>query len=161
MKSSTNQSTFAKFWNLETFLIRFGTVRLKWKTGFMEIFFHRSAPKFSYQSAFVPSKRLSVENWTLKSRTLTSPRSLDQCGGPWGSTGVELDGTVHDTGLSIIPTNANPPPSVCTSHQIYFAQGNDNLNSSLQTNYCAAYVNYISFLMACYITGCIQPELSG
>jgi hypothetical protein len=32
---STNQSTFAKFWNLKTFLIRFGTVRLKWKTGFM------------------------------------------------------------------------------------------------------------------------------
>jgi hypothetical protein len=31
---STNQSTFTKFWNLKTFLIRFGTVRLKWKTGF-------------------------------------------------------------------------------------------------------------------------------
>jgi hypothetical protein len=30
---STNQSTFTKFWNLKTFLIRFGTVRLKWKTG--------------------------------------------------------------------------------------------------------------------------------
>ena len=30
---STNQSTFTKFWNLKTFLIRIGTVRLKWKTG--------------------------------------------------------------------------------------------------------------------------------
>jgi hypothetical protein len=30
---STNQSTFTKFWNLKTFLIRFGTVHLKWKTG--------------------------------------------------------------------------------------------------------------------------------
>jgi hypothetical protein len=30
---STNQSTFTKFWNLKTFLVRFGTVRLKWKTG--------------------------------------------------------------------------------------------------------------------------------
>jgi hypothetical protein len=30
---STNQSTFTKFWNLKTFLIRFGMVRLKWKTG--------------------------------------------------------------------------------------------------------------------------------
>jgi hypothetical protein len=28
---STNQSTFTKFWNLKTFLIRFGTGRLKWK----------------------------------------------------------------------------------------------------------------------------------
>ena len=66
----------------------------------------------SYQSAFVPSKLLSVENLTLKSRTLTFPKTLDQCGGPLGSTGLELDGTVQDTGLSFIPTNINPPPSV-------------------------------------------------
>jgi hypothetical protein len=37
---STNQSTFTKFWNLKTFLIRFGTVRFKWKTGFIRAVFH-------------------------------------------------------------------------------------------------------------------------
>ena len=90
--------------------------------SFMEMF---SSPKLSYQSAFAPSKLLKVENWTLKSRTLTSPRSLDQCGGPRWSTGVAFDGTVQDTGLSFIPTNAHPPPSVCTSHQIYCVQENE------------------------------------
>ena len=30
---STNQSTFTKFWNLKFVLIRYGTLRLKWKTA--------------------------------------------------------------------------------------------------------------------------------
>jgi hypothetical protein len=33
---STNQSTFPKFWNLKTFSLRYGTIRLKWKTALTE-----------------------------------------------------------------------------------------------------------------------------
>ena len=70
-----------------------------------------------YQCAFVPLNVLSDESWIPKSSIEILPRTLDQCGGPWGATGVGLDGTVQDTGLSFIATNINPPPSVCRSHQ--------------------------------------------
>jgi hypothetical protein len=38
---STNQSTFTKFWNLKFVLIRYGTLRLKWKTALMVRIFQR------------------------------------------------------------------------------------------------------------------------
>ena len=83
--------------------------------------FHTIKTKYTkkrvYQWASVPWNVLLIENWTPISSMTTSPRILDQCGGPCGWTGVEFDGTVQVTGLSFIATNINPPPSVCISHQ--------------------------------------------
>ena len=78
---------------------------------------HSSLKAFSHQWALVPSNLSFVDTWTAKSWTFKLPNTLDQCGGPFGLTGVELDGTVQETGLSFIPININPPPSVWTSHQ--------------------------------------------
>ena len=73
----------------------------------------------TYQCARVCSKLLFVKIWTAKSKIFKFPNEIDQWEGPFGSTGNELDGTDHKTGLSFIPININPPPSVLTSHQTW------------------------------------------
>jgi hypothetical protein len=80
--------------------------------------YHFKVPK-TYQSAFVVLKSTLVAICTLKSRIGASPRELDQCGSPYGSTVSLLDGTVHVMELFLRPINIKPPPSVDISQKIW------------------------------------------
>jgi hypothetical protein len=71
---SISQSTFTKFLNLKMFLIRFGTVRLKWKTGF------RLEAKFPYRHSITTTKNhingSSVERFAISQILVASPNNI-------------------------------------------------------------------------------------
>ena len=87
---------------------------------------------------------------------LTLPYSLDQCGGPHGSTGSSLDGTFHPTGPSFNPSKKKPPPSVCVSHQAwrlinqlakYLSRGG-NVTLHIRARYQYGHVTYTGYEIA-------------
>ena len=70
----------------------------------------------TYQCAKVLLKSSALDICILKSRIGASPRWLAQCGSPYGSTGMVLDGTVHVIELFVLPNNIYPPSFVVISH---------------------------------------------